>query len=820
MDEDKHKEIKEEEEKEEQKEEQKEESKEIKNEEPAEIEPPPNRNNTSFPLALKEALAQVIRTAGVSFLKYYQILTKTYFEWIIKQKITPTKGLLITHVPGAGKSITAVSIGVSAMDYNKKNSNINRVIVVLLKSLQENFIKNIDKVIEYANIKNTDIKSHFKFVSFNASNMIKQLWQAAHGTDDPTATIAEVSLGQLLQTSGSLENTLIIVDEFHLLLRQITNGSKNGHAFYSVIMKTAGVKLLGLTGSIVSNDPFEIAVCYNMISGQVLFPENWVEFRRIYCDEKGKLLPEMRGKFQNRIMGLTSYISIGDLKFNANAEDEQYTPQEKPEIKVEVKMTEHQKLLYFRARKMESQEKTFANTSNIPSLTKPKSQMQGTYRQRSRQLSNFAPPFYFMKSPKLELLDPKDSYSPKFEAILKNITTNNGTHIVYSQFVGAGGLGVFKMYLDINGFESFTHPKLKKEKPQKIEIQEMEDFNEEDEELPLKPKEDLMEKIEEEGEKEIEEINLEDEQEELKIEEELHQKEIEQEKNPLNTETDQITKNKDTKKQIENINIKIGDLLHHERGVHPPRPPQNLETYGMAEQKESKKYKYALFTGAEDNETREEAIRVFSSKENINGDLIKVLMISAAGSLGVDTSNCRYVHLMEPYWTYDRVLQVKARAIRLNSHRDLPPEERFVQPYMYFASPGDAEQKEESTDQELYNHALENYETILTWIDPIRETSIECATLAELLNDPDRKCRVCAPSNQMLFSDDINMADPCFPYSKTEKETKKITIDGVDIFYDYDKLGQLQGYVMDLGLGAYRRLNHGEKLYELLIEKI
>ena len=40
------------------------------------------------------------------------------------------------------------------------------------------------------------------------------------------------------------------------------------------------------------------------------------------------------------------------------------------------------------------------------------------------------------------------------------------------------------------------------------------------------------------------------------------------------------------------------------------------------------------------------------------GEIIKVIMITAAGAEGISLKNTRYVHIMEPYWHPVRTDQV------------------------------------------------------------------------------------------------------------------------------------------------------------------
>jgi hypothetical protein len=109
---------------------------------------------------------------------------------------------------------------------------------------------------------------------------------------------------------------------------------------------------------------------------------------------------------------------------------------------------------------------------------------------------------------------------------------------------------------------------------------------------------------------------------------------------------------------------------------------------------------YALYTGTEDAEEREIIRNIFNgdwnyipnniasrlrsiSNNNNMGEIIKVLMITSAGSEGINLRNTRYVHIMEPYWHPVRLEQVIGRARRICSHQSLPPQLRTVDVFIY-----------------------------------------------------------------------------------------------------------------------------------------
>jgi len=70
--------------------------------------------------------------------------------------------------------------------------------------------------------------------------------------------------------------------------------------------------------------------------------------------------------------------------------------------------------------------------------------------------------------------------------------------------------------------------------------------------------------------------------------------------------------------------------------------------------------------------------------DNNNGEICWVIGITGAGAEGISLKCCRTVHIMEPYWNNVRLEQVKGRAIRICSHKDLPYDEREVEIFTYY----------------------------------------------------------------------------------------------------------------------------------------
>ena len=112
------------------------------------------------------------------------------------------------------------------------------------------------------------------------------------------------------------------------------------------------------------------------------------------------------------------------------------------------------------------------------------------------------------------------------------------------------------------------------------------------------------------------------------------------------------------------------------------------------------KPKFALYTGTETSEEKEIIRNVFNgdwellspelskelrnmSENNMLGEIIKTLMITASGAEGISLKNVRFVHVTEPYWHPVRIQQVIGRARRICSHQNLPKELQTVKVFVY-----------------------------------------------------------------------------------------------------------------------------------------
>ena len=121
-----------------------------------------------------------------------------------------------------------------------------------------------------------------------------------------------------------------------------------------------------------------------------------------------------------------------------------------------------------------------------------------------------------------------------------------------------------------------------------------------------------------------------------------------------------------------------------------------------------------------------------TNEDNINGNKVKVILISKAGSEGIDLKFIRQVHILEPWYNMNRVEQIIGRAVRNFSHKDLPFEKRNVEIFMYATI---LENKEnESVDIYIYRVAENKAIQIGKVSRILKETSVDCIINHEQTN--------------------------------------------------------------------------------------
>jgi hypothetical protein len=148
------------------------------------------------------------------------------------------------------------------------------------------------------------------------------------------------------------------------------------------------------------------------------------------------------------------------------------------------------------------------------------------------------------------------------------------------------------------------------------------------------------------------------------------------------------------------------------------KPPLNKKSFTPA--------RYSIITGdPRISPNNDFEVKGLTGEDNKDGYKVKVVLISRAGSEGIDLKFIRQVHILEPWYNMNRIEQIIGRAVRNFSHKDLEFEERNVEIFMYGTILGD-ENKDEAAD--LYVYRVAEFKAIqignVTRI--LKESAVDC----------------------------------------------------------------------------------------------
>jgi hypothetical protein len=696
------------------------------------------RNSTNIFVELKNLIeGHLLKGGELGQLFYYQ----QWFNICFSKGYS--RGMIANHHMGSGKTLLAISIIDAAL-----RNGYERVIYIAPTSLEENVDKGIR---EYEQV--TGHKVDRKLINFirRSHTIVKNI---SKGERDESIMLDTSSLSKNIR---NLDKCLLIIDEVHLVMQSISNGSPAMIEFYELLMNSPSVRLLFMTGTLINSRPFELVPLFNLLDGRRIFPETRKQFMEAFWDNETKTMKN-KNKFQNRIAGLVSRIDPEALQLmigedgkiikrdsassNKKSDTESMFPEQYETKVLRIPMVGRQVGVFMIRREKEIKEDVDRKVGRASAVSQKfgrEDKQSSTYMVRTRQCSNYAPPpeieaIYSMDIPnkdkkkriekiESEGIQPDDTISPKFVVIDQLIRKHKGQKgIVFSFFSGIGGNGALARYLICN-------------------------------------------------EREVELPSLMDEK---------------------------------------SLTMKYKCCGYKQLEFDNNKSPTNLGPKT-----------FAIMNGSVDPVIKDRIISIYNDIANDHGENLPVLLIGSSESQGLDLKCGRYVIMMEPQFIDTIRQQLFTRLVRYASHVRLDPMERNVQPYILVATyPKNfdaagyigtqvkskvgltAEQLEKglsmSTDERMYKKMNSNNEMIGPFQQAVNETSIECNVLRKYL--PDLNCRLCAPDNHSLFTDiikgqpherlfsyDLFEADPCQEYKTEEVEAIKISVGDIDYYYTKDE---------------------------------
>ena len=214
------------------------------------------------------------------------------------------------------------------------------------------------------------------------------------------------------------------------------------------------------------------------------------------------------------------------------------------------------------------------------------------------------------------------------------------------------------------------------------------------------------------------------------------------------------------------------------------------------------KPKYAVWSGDEESDIilriynnqidtlpeklKRQITSIFPNPDNKRGNILEVLMTTKQGAEGLNTRNVRQVHVVEPYWNPVRLDQVIGRAVRVNSHLQLPLKDRNVDIYIYLSKATKQQLKKNVTmmndfggmtsDEVLFDIAERKRKIMNILLGMMKDSAIDCALhLADNIeDDPNIKCvNVGEIQDRNSYASTIDIKDEL---KEKERKTREKTI--------------------------------------------
>jgi hypothetical protein len=697
------------------------------------------------------------------------------------------RGLILYHEPGLGKTILAISLAnmLKIMGYD--------VLVLAPKSLESNFQVNIDKLRKIdSSILPTGVRNKsglistkdFEFVSTNAGNMIQQLKRLGGITGD----ISTIRLRDVLK------GRVIIIDESHIIANSITNGSSQAVELYKELIACGkSIYTFLLSGSFMTNSPFESAPQFNIVLGKDYFPTDEAKFDSLFGTVEN--INTNRAMLQNMCSGLVSFVKINrsDPEINARF------PEELKTRVIDLPMDDEQGADYISSRNRElDEQKEWAigrRASHGSSADFGKaSQGASTYRMRSRKASNG-----------------NNKWKWCTDYILAHPTENI---LMYLPFINEGGIGDFIKYLQkrskyvelivnkagivISGPIELRGRRFDVIGSHEVKLRDSNDIKLDGETSEINTK--LRER------KATPYVSV------IPDSIQIFNGKCKKDK------SESRYKNKSTKtKTPRNISFGSNETVEFDKR-------QSTSTIADSERvknsEEDVKY-FCIFTGDTEVEVRQHLIDIMSHPKNTEGRFCHLFMISSTGTTGIDIKNGRHVILGQPFWHMELWEQLKHRLIRFDASEALPKEKRNVQPIILRSvlTTGLQEslnlEHKTTTDIDLFEMGIRKLKVNYAFLDVIHSVSLEC--LLGISTSPEL-CRNCIANSKPLVTHDSFWLDQYMPNNCVDMEAyiKKDIIRSIDID-DIDKndLKQIEYQFTPY----YYKMNNGLNIYEMVPEK-
>ena len=575
---------------------------------------------------------------------------------------SPYRDILVYHGLGSGK--TATTINIYNMLYNYTPGW--NVFILLKAALVETPWKE--------DIKKFLTKDEYKYRYQNISFI---------NYDSP---FADKDFFNQIKQSDASKKTMFVIEECHNFINNVYSNVRSGEGrraqrIYDYIIQNKkennDTRVILLSGSPAINKPFELALLFNLLRPDA-FPKSENLFNSLYV--KGTtnktLNQHNKNMFQRRIIGLVSYyVGAGTVPGLYARKSIHY---------IDVKMSEYQEDIYTYYEEIENQ---------IARRSRGGKKSSSTYLSYTRQSSNFVFPHISQKISGEERPRPHKYRLSEREAMKEEIGQDS-----LKQEKGKDS------YLNVNEYKKALHSYIK-------------GFNDH---LRIAHDSDLAKKH-----------TIQNDITNIAKYHGVLENFIKKEKTISKLFTIMYNCSAKMLSIILNILLSKGPVLVYSNFV----LMEGLEIFKIylkyfgfrhyTKSAERPNYGYAEFHGKVNVQDRVKAMKYFNKVENIRGELVKIMLVSPAGTEGLSLHNVRQVHIMEPHWHEVRIFQMIGRAIRWCSHKHLPLKDRVVDVYRYKsvrATPG----SKRTTDTFIENTAQNKEKLINSFLGAVKEIAIDC----------------------------------------------------------------------------------------------
>lgn len=222
-----------------------------------------------------------------------------------------------------------------------------------------------------------------------------------------------------------------------------------------------------------------------------------------------------------------------------------------------------------------------------------------------------------------------------------------------------------------------------------------------------------------------------------------------------------------------------------------------LQLYGFTRAQGNRKMgqgkRFALITSSSVTEKQFENIKaVFNDKKNEKGKYIQVFIGSRKIGLGITLKRVKRVEILSPHWNFPTIEQAIGRALRLDSHKGMPPDTK-VRIFKHVAVIKDSDI--ETSDIKLYKIAENKDISDKSVYRLLKKASIDCPLTYErnvLKKDKDysQQCDYDICNYDCSDVKHTGVVDGVFTY-----EEKKLIDNSYDIYYSKKEIKVIENKI-------------------------